>query len=150
MKRGTAVIGEPVLPIIPKMHPLWGFTPAWGASGILYFLTYSQRSNNNKRFFISILCLTAFISRWFFPTLGFFADFLHILLSSPRGFNEEMDGGRSASFCAFVSLKIRVLAAHGRGSRPKTTNIANSTVPLFNVQTLNSSNKKNCKKYYDF
>jgi hypothetical protein len=28
MKRGTAVIGEPVLPIIPKMHPLWGFSPA--------------------------------------------------------------------------------------------------------------------------
>jgi hypothetical protein len=152
MKRGTAVIGEPVLPIIPKMHPLWGFSPAWGASGLLYFLTYSQRSINNKRFFLTILSLALlFISCGFFPTLGFFADFLHILLSSPRGFNEEMDGGRSASFCAFVSLKTkrREHAAHGRRARPKPTNIV--YCPL--VQCSNSrfrSYKMNCKKYYDF
>jgi hypothetical protein len=54
-------------------------------------------------------------------------------------------GGRSASFCAFVSLKRRVHVAHGRGARTKPTNIAKSTVP-YNVQTLDSDHTKRIVK----
>ncbi len=93
--------------------------------------------NFNKSYLIDSMSLTSAILlvRGYFLRLGFFADFLYLLLFlefswiislhtsqiSQGGYLIKWSGARSARFYVLMSLKISVRAAHGCVARPKPT-----------------------------